>query len=75
MSERERIKDAIRTIENNLHSMELKERDLKNEIRDKDALEKRMEEMKQEINAFTIRMKVSSNAFVNSFPVVFLTSV
>ncbi|KAF5382729.1 hypothetical protein D9615_002851 [Tricholomella constricta] len=57
MSERERQKDAVRTIENSLHSMELKERDLTNEIRDKHALEKRMEEMKQEITAFTTRMK------------------
>ncbi|KAG5639217.1 hypothetical protein H0H81_005696 [Sphagnurus paluster] len=57
ISERERQKDSVRTIENGLHSLELKERDLQNEIRDKDALEKRMEAMKQEIINFTTRMK------------------
>jgi len=47
-------------MENNLHSMELKERDLKNDIREKVALEERVGAMRQEIAAFNNRIKVSA---------------
>ncbi|KAG5648426.1 hypothetical protein DXG03_005000 [Asterophora parasitica] len=57
LAERERQRDAIRTVESSVHSMELKERDLATEIRERDALEKRMEDMKQDIVSFTARMK------------------
>lgn len=57
-AERERQKDVVRTIEHSLHSMELNERDLQNEIREKATLEERLEVMKTEILTFTGRLKV-----------------
>ena len=48
----------MRTIETSLHTMELKDRDLNNEIRQKTALEERIEVMKQDIVTFTGKLKV-----------------
>ncbi|GLB38321.1 putative repair protein [Lyophyllum shimeji] len=56
-AERERQTTSLRTIEHSVHSLELKERDLATEMRERDALETRMAEMKQEIGAFTMRIK------------------
>lgn len=56
--ERDRQNAAIRTIETNLHTMELRERDLNNEIREKSALEGQIEVMKQDIIKFTTKSKV-----------------
>jgi DNA repair protein RAD50 len=58
MNDRERQRETVRTIENNVHSMELKERDLKTEIREKTALEERVESMKKDIITFNSRLKV-----------------
>ncbi|RDB18009.1 DNA repair protein rad50 [Hypsizygus marmoreus] len=57
LADRDRQKDAVRTIENSLHSMELKERDLQNEIREKTVLEERIETMNREIATSTSRIK------------------
>lgn len=61
MQERERQNAAIRSIETSLHAMELSERDLNNEIREKNSLEGRIEAMRQEIAVFTSTMKVPSH--------------
>lgn len=58
ITERERQNTAIRTLEANLHKMELRERDLANELREKSSLEERIEVTKKEIVAFTGRLKV-----------------
>lgn len=58
--ERERQNASLRTIETSLHGMELSERDLTNEIREKEALEERIEVMQKEIVNFTNKIKVIS---------------
>jgi len=58
MQDRERQNAAMRTIETSLHAMELNERDLNNEIREKTNLEGRIEAMRQEIVVLTNKMKV-----------------
>lgn len=58
MSERDRQSNAIRTYEGDLHAMQLRESTLTNQIRDKTALEERVETMQKEITAFTARTKV-----------------
>jgi DNA repair protein RAD50 len=45
-------------LENNLHQMELEERDLVNKIREKDRLEEDIERMKQEMTNFSSQFKV-----------------
>lgn len=57
-TERDRQNSAIRTFETSLHQMELRERDLNNEIREKSALEERVETMRTEVTTFTAKMKV-----------------
>lgn len=59
IQDRERQNAAIRSIETSLHAMELNERDLNNEIRERSNLEERIEAMRQEIAVFTNKMKVS----------------
>lgn len=49
---------VTRDLENNLHQMELEERDLVNKIRDKDRLEEDIERMKQEMVNFSGLSKV-----------------
>lgn len=57
IQDRERQNAAIRSIETSLHAMELNERDLNNEIRERSNLEERIEAMRQEIAVFTNKMK------------------
>ncbi|KAG6912040.1 hypothetical protein DXG01_002014, partial [Tephrocybe rancida] len=56
-SERERQKEALRLIENSIHEMEMKEKDLINEAKEKDNIEKSIAEMKQEITSSATRTK------------------
>ena len=49
---------VTRDLENNLHQMELEERDLVSKIRDKDRLEEDIERMKQEMANFSGQSKV-----------------
>jgi hypothetical protein len=60
MQSRDRQNVAIRNTETSLHAMELNERDLNNEIREMNNLEGQIEAMRQEIIAFTQKLKVSS---------------
>ena len=59
MTERERQNNAQRTYENDLHAMQMKESNLKIQIRDKDTLEASIETMKNDISTFTTRLKVT----------------
>ncbi|KAG6818307.1 hypothetical protein H0H93_006082, partial [Arthromyces matolae] len=56
-SERDRQKEKLRAIENGIHDMEMKEKDLMNEAKEKDKLEAGISEMQQEISNLTIRHK------------------
>ncbi|KAF9463040.1 hypothetical protein BDZ94DRAFT_1362864 [Collybia nuda] len=57
MIERDRQLAAIRAIETGLHTMELKERDLNNEIREKTKLEGQIDVMKHDVIKFTNMLK------------------
>jgi DNA repair protein RAD50 len=59
VNERERQNNAARKFEIDIHDMQLRERDLTSDLRDKTALEERIEVMKKEIVTFTSRLKVS----------------
>ena len=54
---------ASRDLENSLHQMELKERDLVNKIREKDRLEEDIERMRQEMAEFSGQSKVDRHSF------------
>ncbi|KNZ73056.1 DNA repair protein RAD50 [Termitomyces sp. J132] len=56
-TERERQKEALRLIENSIHEMEMKEKDLISEVKEKEKVEKSIAEMQQEIITFTNRTK------------------
>jgi DNA repair protein RAD50 len=58
MTERERQNNALRTFENDLHDLQMRENNLTNQIRDKDTLEASIETMKADIVSFTARLKV-----------------
>ena len=64
MTERERRRNAIQTFQNDLHTMQLRESQLRAQIREKVALQKSMDDMRQEIATMTVQSKVSRN---NSF--------
>lgn len=66
IQDRERQNTAIRSIETSLHAMQLNERDLNNEIREKTNLEERIEAMRQEIAVFMTNMKVLSKIISSS---------
>ena len=66
IQDRERQNAAIRSIETSLHAMQLNERDLNNEIREKTNLEERIEAMRQEIAVFMTNMKVLSKIISSS---------
>ncbi|EGN97896.1 hypothetical protein SERLA73DRAFT_182676 [Serpula lacrymans var. lacrymans S7.3] len=57
MTERDRQNNSLRTFEGDLHSMEMREMTLKNQIRDKDTLEERIASMKEEIITLNARSK------------------
>ncbi|KAF9013278.1 hypothetical protein BDQ17DRAFT_1386857 [Cyathus striatus] len=55
--EKERQQAAIRTLETSLHQMELRERDLANELREKSSLEQRIRDLRSDIDSFTNQLK------------------
>jgi hypothetical protein len=57
INERERQNTAIRTFENDLNEMKIRENNLTNEIRDKTSLEERIETLKKEIVSLTATSK------------------
>lgn len=59
MTERERRRNAIQTFQNDLHTMQLRESQLRAQIREKVTLEKSMDDMRQEIATLTVQGKVS----------------
>lgn len=67
MTERERHNNAQRTFENDLNTMRLREINLTNQIRDKDALETSISQMKQDIITFSARLKVTYNMLMWCF--------
>lgn len=58
ITERERQTNAQRNYENDLHAMELRENNLKNQIREKDNLEASVLRLKQDIDSSQARLKV-----------------
>ena len=58
MRDQERQLTSQRQLERELHQLQLDESDCKTQLRDKDELERRIEEMKGEIAAADIRLKV-----------------
>ncbi len=58
--DRDAKNNAVRTHETELHRLELEESECRNKLRDKDELERRIEEMKAEIVAANTRLKVPS---------------
>lgn len=56
--ERERQTSTARNFESSLHQMELNEKDLTNNLREKSALEDRVEQMKKEIVSLNNQLKV-----------------
>ncbi|KAH9947593.1 P-loop containing nucleoside triphosphate hydrolase protein [Amylocystis lapponica] len=64
MTERDRVANSLRGYENDLNAMLLRESELKSEIRDKTALEKRAEDMKKEITASTTLVKVRHDCHI-----------
>ena len=57
-AERDTKNSVLRTHETDLHRLELEESECRNQLRDKDELERRIEEMKAEIAAANTRLKV-----------------
>ncbi|KII86927.1 hypothetical protein PLICRDRAFT_665598 [Plicaturopsis crispa FD-325 SS-3] len=56
-ADKERLINLTRTLENDLYSLQIQENNLNNRLRDKTALEERIETMKGEIVTFTDRLK------------------
>lgn len=67
MSEKERLLSAVRKHESDALQMRLSLSELKGQLRDKEALEKRIEEMKSEQSEAHTSLKVIS-FFVQSIP-------
>ncbi|KAI0670775.1 hypothetical protein C8Q78DRAFT_1078750 [Trametes maxima] len=57
VTDRERQNTALHSLEKELHRLELDESECRNQLRDKDELERRIAEMKSEIAAATSRLK------------------
>jgi DNA repair protein RAD50 len=58
MTERERMNNALRSYEGDIHAMQMQENTLNNQLRDMTTLEERIATMKKEIVTFTARVKV-----------------
>lgn len=52
------MEKALRTHESDVHAMQLRESELKSQLRDRAGLEKRIEEMKEEVMEYGTRLKV-----------------
>ncbi|KAL0961152.1 hypothetical protein HGRIS_006124 [Hohenbuehelia grisea] len=59
LSERERHQTTTRTIETDIHSMQLREKDLESRIRENSSLEDRIKLMKHEIATFNTQLKAT----------------
>ncbi|KAI0755005.1 hypothetical protein C8Q80DRAFT_404011 [Daedaleopsis nitida] len=57
LADRDNKNAAVRTHETNLHRLELDESECRNKLRDKDELERRIEEMRTEITTANARLK------------------
>ena len=57
MTERDRQNNIVRAIENDLHSMRLRENEISNKIRNKTHVERQIETMKEENNADSAKLK------------------
>ena len=62
--ERDLKNNSIRNIENDLHSMYIREKEISSQIRDKDVLEESISRMRKEIVGLTTKLKV----FVDLLP-------
>ena len=60
LADRDRQNAVLRSLETELHRMELEESQCQNQLRDKDELERRIVEMKTEIAAANTRLKVGN---------------
>lgn len=58
LTDRDRQNVALRSLETDLHRLELEESQCRNQLRDKDELERRIAEMRAEISAANVRLKV-----------------
>jgi len=58
ITERERQSNLVRSIEADLHQMELQEKTLASQIREKATLEETVEMMRREVVTFTAELKV-----------------
>lgn len=56
--QRERILSAQRTFETDLNDMRMRENNLRNEIRDKEALQASIVQMKRDIENLAVKLKV-----------------
>lgn len=56
--ERDRQTNSTRNLETSLHQMELNEKDLLNEIREKSTLEQKIQQLKEDVVSFTNQLKV-----------------
>ena len=52
--------NSMRLYEKDLHNLQLRLSEVKSQLRDNSALEKRIEEMKQEITDVTTKLKVTA---------------
>ncbi|KAL1950586.1 hypothetical protein VTO73DRAFT_5710 [Trametes versicolor] len=57
LTDRDRQNTALRSLETDLHRLELEESQCRNQLRDKDELERRIAEMRAEISAANVRLK------------------
>lgn len=61
LADRDNKNATVRTLETKLHRSELDESECRNKLRDKDELERRIEEMRGDIAAANTRLKVRTN--------------
>jgi len=57
-NDRERRNNILRTHEDELHKLQLQETDLRNKVREKEALQKSVEAMQQEMTSLSSQLKV-----------------
>ncbi|TFY65667.1 hypothetical protein EVG20_g5422, partial [Dentipellis fragilis] len=57
LAEKDRRNNALRTYQNELHSMQLREQEVRNQVREKATLETAIKDMHQEVSTLGIRIK------------------
>lgn len=60
MTDRERLNNSLRLYDSELSSFKVNESEVKSKVREKDALEERIKEWKDDIANFTTQLKASS---------------